>query len=648
MTRSTLLMPRSLISLLMVTTVCTVGSARASALDLKAQRAQYDKAQNWLDDQNVAAYQAIRKQIANYPLTPYLDYRVFLIDIGQKSPNTVRNFIDKNQEFPFAGRTAAPYLDALARGEKWTTFLQFQTQEPKTETYRCHYYYAKWQTGLRKEAFEGAKKLWLNSASIAEACNPLFAEWKKAGGLNDEWVLKRSLLAFEDRNRSLIVYLNRKLKTQGAQAQGKGLLELFDKPERVLAYSRKAAKNPINQQLAELALQKWARENIDSAQGVFNQVAAAQGWNQEQKYRVGSFIALRLMETEDSQLAKWRDDMARHSKNVRLIEARARLALRNNDWRGLTSWIGLLPESERTSIRWQYWLGRSELALGKKKEGEQRLTAILGQRNFYSVASAKQLQRAVTYPTRNTPLDLQAIGGHKKALARVKELIALDKLAAARSEWNWLLNRASQSEKEMLAAYASKEGWYQMMISATIAGSMWDNTQLRFPVVHKQLFTAHGKKNGIDPVTLMSIARQESAMNADARSPVGARGLMQIMPATASYTAKKYRLSYSNPDQLFNVGKNIEIGSRYFSSLLERYDQNRILAFAAYNAGPSRVDTWLKRSQGKLDVYAFIEAIPFAETRGYVQNILMFENYYRDLTGSKGAFIKAHELNNQY
>lgn len=123
---------------------------------------------------------------------------------------------------------------------------------------------------------------------------------------------------------------------------------------------------------------------------------------------------------------------------------------------------------------------------------------------------------------------------------------------------------------------------------------------------------------------------------------------MQIMPDTARYTARKYQLSYSNPDELYQVGKNIEIGSRYLSSLLERYDQNRILAFAAYNAGPSRVDSWLKRSEGKLDAYGFIEAIPFAETRGYVQNILMFETYYRDLMGVQGRFLNEHELNTRY
>ncbi|TXZ08782.1 transglycosylase SLT domain-containing protein [Vibrio mimicus] len=648
MTRLTVFKPHSLVSILMLTTACAMGSASASALDLEAQRAQYEQAQRWLDEKKIPEYQRIRKQIESYPLTPYLDYRAFLVDLGSKPPIAVRNFIDSHKEYPFSGRVAAPYLDALAQNKKWAALLQFQTQLPNGETYQCHYYNAKLQTGKRIEAFEGAKKLWLNGASIADACDPLFAEWERVGGLTDEWVLKRSLLAFEGRNRNLMIYLQKKLDGKKSQAKAQAMLELFDKPERVVAYSRKASQDPINQKVAELALQKWARSEPQEAQAVLNDVAKAQSWNREQKSRISHFIAIRLMETEDKALAKWRDEVARQSNNVRLIEARTRLALRENNWRELTQWISVLPEQERKTLRWQYWLGRSEMALGKKKEGTERLKGLLGQRSFYSVAAAKVLQQSVNYPTSTVTLDMALIKAHKKALVRIDELIALDKVIAAKSEWRWLLERVSQKEKEMLAAYAANAGWHQMTITATISASLWDNNQLRFPVVHQNLFNLHGQKNGIDPITLMSLARQESAMDSDAQSPVGARGLMQIMPDTARYTARKYQLSYSNPDELYQVGKNIEIGSRYLSSLLERYDQNRILAFAAYNAGPSRVDTWLKRSQGKLDAYGFIEAIPFAETRGYVQNILMFETYYRDLMGVEGRFLNDHELNTKY
>ncbi|MCV6037347.1 transglycosylase SLT domain-containing protein, partial [Escherichia coli] len=92
---------------------------------------------------------------------------------------------------------------------------------------------------------------------------------------------------------------------------------------------------------------------------------------------------------------------------------------------------------------------------------------------------------------------------------------------------------------------------------------MWDNIELRFPIAHRWWFNFYAKKHDIDPITMMSLARQESALDSEARSPVGARGIMQIMPATAKYTARKYKLTYQGSDDLYNVGKNIEIGSHY-------------------------------------------------------------------------------------
>lgn len=175
------------------------GTAFSDSIDLNAQRDLYDQAQQWLDDKNVSQFEKVRAKLASYPLTPYLDYRAFLIDIGNKPPITVKVFIDGHKEFPFSGRISAPYLDTLAKQKKWNMLLQFQTSEPNGETYQCHYYNAYLQVGKREKAFNGANKLWMSGASIAEACDPLFNAWEKSGGLTDELIFKRMLLAFDGR-----------------------------------------------------------------------------------------------------------------------------------------------------------------------------------------------------------------------------------------------------------------------------------------------------------------------------------------------------------------------------------------------------------------------------------------------------------------
>src|SRR5690606_17081182 len=141
---------------------------------------------------------------------------------------------------------------------------------------------------------------------------------------------------------------------------------------------------------------------------------------------------------------------------------------------------------------------------------------------------------------------------------------------------------------------------------------------------------------------LYAIARQESAFREDARSPVGAMGLMQLMPATAREMAKRSGMSFQ-PQDLLKPEKNIALGSRYLNELLNQFNGNRILAAAAYNAGPSRVKRWLSKDDAKLPYDVWIETIPFQETRGCVQNVLSFSVIYAYRTGAKQPVVTREE-----
>ncbi|MEF1289054.1 murein transglycosylase [Vibrio sp. M260118] len=637
-------------SVLLVTSMVCSASFATSALaaDLQKQRALYDQAQTLLDENRVTEYKKIRPQIADYPLTPYVDYRSFLVDIGSRKPSEVEQFIAEHRTFPFSNRIRAPYIGALATKGKWQTLLEFQTQEPRGETYQCHYYNAHAKAGDKKLAFEGAQKLWLSGHSIADACDSLFATWDKAGLKTEQLILERMLLAFESRNGSLMSYLKKQLRSEPAKRQADEMKALFSKPESVATFAKKHKVTEFYQTQTKLALKKLARKDPEQAQKQFAKVVKGQHFDKATAQHLADYISFRLINTESESLAKWRDGKIVTSSSVALLERRVRLAIQHADWQGVEFWIEKLPPDSQQSLRWQYWLGRSEMALGKYNAGQKRMEAIIGQRNFYSVAAAKELKRSIEYPTSVIALEQQQVKPYQTELVRIEELIDRDKIAAAKSEWRWLLERADKSQKEMLAAFASFKGWHNLTVTASIKAKMWDNLEIRFPVAHRWWFNFYGDKHSIDPITLMSLARQESALDIEARSPVGARGIMQIMPSTAKYTAKKYKIEYQGYQDLYQVGKNIEIGSHYLDSLLKRYDNNRIFALAAYNAGPHRVKTWRERTQGKLDAYAFIEAIPFKETRGYVQNILMFETYYREVLGVDGAFLNPHELNAKY
>ncbi|MFB9135854.1 murein transglycosylase [Vibrio olivae] len=619
------------------------------ALTLKQQRDRYDAAQTMLDKRQVERYQAMRSEIADYPLTPYIDYRAFLVDIEKRSPNEVKRFVAEHQDFPFANRVGPRYLLSLAMNDKWSTFLEYQTHEPKGETYQCHYYYANYKVGDRDLAFQGAEKLWLSGHSVSNACDDLFSAWKSAGLQTDELILARMVKAFEERNASMMRYLKKQVTGSKTSQQAQAMIALFNDPASVASFAKKSPKSAFYRQQTYLAMRALTRRDADQARQAFDGVVKAQDFSAEQQQKIADYIAYYSMNTDSKALAQWRDEAIKTTQDTNLIARRTRLAIQNANWREVKKWIDHLPEAEQISLRWQYWYGRADIALGYPTKGQQRLEKIVGQRNFYSVAAASAIHQSIHYPTQTLTLNEQLIKPYQSTLVRIDELIARDKIAAAKSEWQWLLlNVDTADKKEMLAAYAATQHWHNLTVTASIQAKMWDHLELRFPAAHQWWFNFYGEKTGIDPVTLMSLARQESAFDAKARSPVGARGLMQIMPATAKYTARKYKLSYNGGEQLFDVGKNIEIGSRYLEGLLKQYDNNRIFAFAAYNAGPNRVKTWRERTQGKLDAYAFIEAIPFNETRGYVQNILMFETYYRDLLGVDGAFLNQHEINTKY
>jgi len=170
----------------------------------------------------------------------------------------------------------------------------------------------------------------------------------------------------------------------------------------------------------------------------------------------------------------------------------------------------------------------------------------------------------------------------------------------------------------------------------------WDDLSIRFPVNYEDIVEKNARRQGLPASLIFAIARQESAWQFDAHSRVGARGLMQIIPATAKETAKTIGVRYSK-NKLFDPAYNITLGSAYIRGLLERFDNNRALAAASYNAGPHRVDQWKAHSKAQLPIDIWIDIIPFKETRRYVRNILSYEVIYNYRRGKKRPLLTQDE-----
>lgn len=193
-------------------------------------------------------------------------------------------------------------------------------------------------------------------------------------------------------------------------------------------------------------------------------------------------------------------------------------------------------------------------------------------------------------------------------MARVRELMYWNLDNTARSEWANLVKSKSKTEQAQLARYAFNNQWWDLSVQATIAGKLWDHLEERFPLAYNDLFKRYTSGKEIPQSYAMAIARQESAWNPKVKSPVGASGLMQIMPGTATHTVKMFSIpGYSSPGQLLDPETNINIGTSYLQYVYQQFGNNRIFSSAAYNAGPGRVRTWLGNSAGRIDAVAFVE-----------------------------------------
>ena len=625
------------------------GPLRAAAgATLEAQRKWYEQAKVALDEDDRRAFRRLRRKLDDYALAPYLDFREFLADVDQRSPRDFEAFVGRYRTLPFLGTLRSRYLLQRADAGRWGDILAIQTASPRDQALRCVYFRAHLEAGDRAKAFEGAEALWRSGRSIDDRCDPLFEAWASAGRRSDAQVLDRMLLAFSAGNGGLLRFLN-DLLSDSARSSGNRALELYRDPRGVGAFAKASKVTDFNKTLAKHALRRLVRKDADAAVAQFDKVVAGQHLSEDDGQALADSVASRLMDEDRSELVRWRDSKLRTSQSVRRLESRIRLALRQARWAEAQTWIRRLPQAAQKSIRWTFWRGRLALRLGNRSAGREILASITGRHSFYSAAAATLLDRKIEYAEVAIPKNPPSVAAYRKALERIQELIALDKIADAKREWRGVLAQAGDRDtKRALAIYAYKNDWYHLTVQATIAGQLWDNIRLRFPVAYKWWFEFFERERELPASMMLAVARLESALDSRAESRARARGLLQVLPSTAREVARRLRFRYKGAQTLFDPGVNIRLGSSYLKSMLQRCDGNRIFAFASYNAGYTRTKRWRAATDGRLDVYAFVEQIPFNETRGYVQNALMFEVYYARLLGKSVPLFHSAELKAKY
>jgi soluble lytic murein transglycosylase len=635
---------------------CAVGLVLTTPVQAKAQpaalsgdRQEYGDAMEAIDRGRWTEYQQLRPALDDYPLAIYLDYFQLSRQAHKVRPAEARRFISLSEDTPLPNRFLSVYLRQAGKNRRWKDFLQVMPDEPNSIELKCYYFRAKLASGDQLAAWEGAERLWVHGESRPKQCDPLFAAWLKAGQLEDAIVWARMLKAFDASERSLMGYVAKKGSSKLASWSEK-LLAVYDHPDRLRRQSL-PADNAYSADIATHGLVRLARYNPEKALDQWRDYQDALAFSPEQTHQIEYAIALRSLFAKTEANVAWLAGALDRLGEDKLVEIRLRWLLEEQDWAGLEQTEPLLSAAQREESVWRYWRAIALERRGEPELAEKALREIATERGYYSFLAADKLGQA--YAFNNRPLVLEA-GAREPllqlpAVQRIEELRFHEEENLAHSEWFKVLQDSGEdsAQQQQLAQLAASQGWHRMAIDAANRAKAWDALDLRFPTPYQQTFKQFAAQQQVPSTELMAIARRESAFFPQARSPVGARGLMQIMPATGKQVASSLGRRHTGSD-LYEVEHNVLLGSAYYRQLLDRFDGNRVFALTAYNAGPHRVDRWRNKAGEGLPVEIWIETIPYRETRNYVQAVLSYNVVFQYLTGDAHSLLTPLERQASY
>lgn len=598
------------------------------AASLSEQRHAFEQAERAYQKGQVALGDRLSKQLTQYPLYPYLRYERLKRRLPHTSPETVAQFLTEYTDTPMAEWLRTRWLFQLARTERWDDFLAFY--QPSTEVeLQCYHRRALLAKNQTVAAFADLATLWNRGHSLPKTCDPVFQQWINAQGLPPElvWARVKQVMA-GSKDSALLNYLNDFLSLEQQQA-----LELW----RRLIIDPRALQQTISfpqdnafvntvlmQTLAQLArldphlaIAEWQRLKTSG-----HQFSAAE------QVELATLIAIRLAWQHDPDAQSWLAAALRLSRDPLLYQWQIRVALWYHDWETVIVVYSTMPPMLAQHPIWRYWYARALEASAGLSAALPLYYGLRTEAGYYGIQTRLRLNSSPLIPHQSPPYDpeLVAVLEHSPGIQRALEFKALKRPAAARREWNQAMSTWSDPQLIAAAALATREQWPDRAIAALGRASPHQDSQTLYPLAFLSEVQSAAHNQGLDPAWLLGVIRQESAFMADVGSGAGALGLMQLMPATANalHTPPGSLSTYD----ILKPAQNIALGSLYLKKLMDRYDDQAVLAIAAYNAGPSRVDRWLPpRLWMTPDVW--IDNIPFLETRQYVKNVMAHTLYYQ-------------------
>ncbi len=605
---------------------CTLGLASVSA---PADRQTFLAAEQALRAGDLDRYRSLAVRLRDDPLYPYLEFQRLSARLDDDA--AVRAYLRHWDGTWWAERLRKRYLRHLAGQGRHRAVLRW-IRDGDGVALRCHALRARLAVDRERFPWDEAIALWRTGRTRPPACSPVFDALYASGRITPELLWQRIGLAMARGNLRLARFLARKLPA-GQRPWFERWQRMHRDPAATLQAARAWPDGPRTRAIVLHGLKRLARQDTPEAWRQWREVFARRfAFDAAQRHDIERALVLRAAWRHLPQAVEWFEQIPEAALDAEARAWRIRSALRIGDWGGVLAGIEALPAAEADDEQWQYWRARALLEVPNGgEEGRRALAALAEHTSYYGFLAADRLGR--DYRFTDQPVVDEGAARQVRALARrpafrrIRALYELGREGEAYGEWMYEIARLSDADKRLAARLADEWGWHFTAIVTTARARHFSDLSLRFPLAYKQPVLRHARASGLPPSYVLGVMRRESAFKEDARSPAGALGLMQLMPATARHVSRRLGLARPSRSDLQQADTNLLLGTGYLRELLDRFDGHEVLATAAYNAGPRRVLRWLPPDDA-LPADVWVDTIPFDETRKYVRAVLFYSTIF--------------------
>ncbi|MFT6835452.1 MAG: soluble lytic murein transglycosylase [Francisellaceae bacterium] len=518
----------------------------------------------------------------------------------------------------------------MGQNNKWKTYINHYTKSNKIKL-QCWYWTAMYKTEDKNASLKGFSEVWVYKKTLPNSCNEIASVWESSEYDTAEIRFERILLLVNNKQVSLAEELAKRLPK---------------KNHDFVSFWLKARNNPIKY-LSKFVIQYSENTYFDSAivnimdhYAYSSPFSAAEYWktfkqknklNAKTNNLVRAEIATSLARNHKKSALYWLGSVSNDYADSLLWQWRIRTAVYWADWKNVVKWSEAMPKSLAKKDVWRYWYAVGLWHQNDKEKAKIIWVKLAMIRDYYGFLAADQINAPYAIHSNEKQVDISVQNEIIKSnlVLETKALFMLGKDNVATQYWRWTVLRMPENQALAAANVANKWHKYNLVIYALMASGNSGDLKKRFPVAYFGLIVEAAKKYKVDPIWILSLMRQESHFRVDAGSWVGALGLMQLMPTTAKYIANKYSIPYVSSGSLFTPSVNIDIGVANMEYERHNFKNNMILATAAYNAGEGSVNNWMPLSTMKAQ--RWVLAVPFLETRHYINNILAYYIIYNTI-----------------